>query len=59
MFLSVYDFFFNWLFEGGLPSFLSIEVAQWISFGCSCACILAGIIVISLPLIWLVGLIRW
>ena len=60
MFITVFDFFYNWLFELGLPNFLTVDVAQWIAFGCSCACILCGIIVISLPLIWLVNrVVRW
>ena len=60
MFLSVYTFFYNWLFVGGLPTFLSVQVAEWISFGCACATILVGIIVICLPLIWLINrVVRW
>lgn len=54
MFLEFYNFIFNWLFGGGLPSFLTLNVAEWVSFGLTCAIILVGIVVISYPLIWFI-----
>lgn len=54
MFLTVYNFIYNWLFGDGLPSFLAVNVSEWISFGVSCGVILLGIIAISLPLILII-----
>lgn len=54
MFLENFNFIYNWLFGGGLPSFLTLEVANWIAFGVTCAIILFGILVISLPLMWFI-----
>ena len=54
MFLTVYNFIYNWLFGEGLPSFLTLNVSEWISFGVSCAVILLGILAISLPLILII-----
>lgn len=51
MFLEVFDFIYNWLFSGGLPTFLTVTVSEWIAFGLSCAIILLGLIIVFLPII--------
>lgn len=62
MFLETFNFMYDWLFSGGIPPLIANipNLAEWLSFGLSCACILFCLIVVSLPIICIFKFIlRW